>query len=45
MVTPRLSGYPIDREIARRSQLQRQARRARKRAERPPQRWLAWLVG
>jgi hypothetical protein len=31
MVTPRLTGYPIDREIARRSQLQRQARRARKR--------------
>ena len=29
MTTPRLSGYPVDREIVRRAQLARQARRAR----------------
>ena len=45
MDTPRLSGYPIDREIVRRSQLERQARRARKRAKRLPRRWLGWLLG
>jgi hypothetical protein len=33
MTTPRLRGYPVDREIARRAQLARQARRARRRSE------------
>jgi hypothetical protein len=45
MDTPRLSGYPIDRTMIRRSQVELQARRARKRATRPPRRWLGWLVG
>jgi len=44
MTTPRLSGYPVDREIARRAQLERQARRARKRAKRPLRQWLGSLV-
>jgi hypothetical protein len=45
MDTPRLSGYPIDREMIRLSQVERQARRARKRATRPPRQWLVWLLG
>jgi hypothetical protein len=48
MDTPRLSGYPIDREMIRLSVLERQARqarRARKRAARPPRQWLGWPLG
>jgi hypothetical protein len=45
MNTPRLSGYPVDREIARRAQLARQARRARHRAERSSRRRLRLLLG
>ena len=43
MDTPRLTGYPIDQEMIRRSQLDRQARRSRKQATRPQPRWLGWL--
>jgi hypothetical protein len=45
MTTPRLSGYPVDREIVRRTQLARQARRARRRAERSSRRRLRLLLG
>jgi hypothetical protein len=46
MDIPRLSGYPIDRTIMERSQLERHARRARRKATPPPRRWLGlWLLG
>ena len=45
MKTPRISGYPVDREIARRAQLARQARRARQRAERSSRLRLRLLMG
>lgn len=44
MDTPRVSGYPIDREMLRLSLLERQARRARKRAKRQSRQWLGSLV-
>jgi hypothetical protein len=45
MVMPPLSGYPVDRAIIRRTELERRARIGDRAAARWPRRWLGWLMG
>jgi hypothetical protein len=44
MVTPKLTGYPVDRTVIRRAQLERAARHHRKQATRQ-RRWWQELFG